>query len=520
MKRILLKTIFLLVALLPVLAQGYKNPVIPGFYPDPSICRVESDYYLVNSTFHYFPGVPLFHSKDLLNWQQIGNCLSRESQLALKDCYPSGGIYAPTIRYHEGTFYMITTNVSDKGNFYVHTQDPRGEWSEPVWLEQGGIDPSLYFEGDKCYFTSIPGGGISICEIDIKSGKQLTETRKIWNGTGGRYPEGPHIYKKDGWYYLLIAEGGTEYGHQVTLARSRDIYGPYEENPANPIMTHFSMEGQANPIQGIGHADFIQTHDDSWWVVCLGFRPQSGSHHLLGRETFLAPMTWDKNAWPVVNGNGMIHLDMDAPTLPLTPLKEKPTKTLFTAAKLGPEWNYLYNPITANYSLSERAGYLRLKPTTIHVDGWGSPTFVGRRQQHIACVATTAVELTNAAVGDEAGLTTYMTHQYHYDVAVKQLADEKQAITLYYRLGAMGHTEKEVILPNGKVYLQVRADTDYYHFYYATDNQTFHELGKMDVRFLSSETAGGFTGIYFGLYAASKAESPGAADFEWFEYTY
>ena len=203
--------------------QGYQNPVIPGFHPDPSICRAGDDFYLVNSSFQYFPGVPLFHSKDLINWEQIGHCLTRPSQLPLHDAGPWGGIYAPTIRYNSGTFYMITTNVSDKGNFLVHTTDPRGEWSEPVWLKQGGIDPSLYFEDGKCYLVSNPGVGIYLCEINPKTGEQLNESKRIWNGTGGRHPEGPHIYKKDGWYYLLISEGGTEYGHKVTIARSRDI---------------------------------------------------------------------------------------------------------------------------------------------------------------------------------------------------------------------------------------------------------------------------------------------------------
>lgn len=500
--------------------EGYKNPVVPGFYPDPSVCRVGSDYYLVNSTFQYFPGVPLFHSKDLVNWEQIGNCLSRESQLNLKNAHASGGIYAPTIRYHDGTFYMITTNVSDKGNFLVYTDDPRGEWSEPVWLQQGGIDPSLYFEDGKCYMTSIPGYGISLCEINPKTGEQLTETRKIWNGTGGRYPEGPHIYKKDGWYYLLIAEGGTEYGHKVTIARSRDIYGPYEGNPANPIMTHIDMNGQDSPIQGIGHADFVEAHDGSWWVVCLAFRPQSGLHHMLGRETFLAPMTWDTNAWPVINGNGTIQLDMNCRTLPQVATKEKPTKTVFNTKQLGLEWNYIYNPVKENYSLTERPGYLRLKTSPIHLDIWGTPTFVGRRQQHIDCTATTSVELKNCAENEEAGLTVYMTESYHYDVFVKQLNDGKQAVTLYYRLGNMAHIEKEVILPKGKVYLRVQADKDYYSFSYSTNNKTFDNLGKMDVRFLSSETVGGFTGIYFGLYAASKGETKGYADFEWFDYSH
>ena len=294
--------------------QGYQNPVIPGFHPDPSVCRVGDDFYLVNSSFQYFPGVPLFHSKDMVNWEQIGHCLTRPSQLPLHDASAWGGIYAPTIRYNDGTFYMITTNVSDKGNFIVHTTDPRGEWSEPVWVEQGGIDPSLYFEDGKCYLVSNPDNCIFLCQIDPMTGKQLTESKRIWTGTGGRYPEGPHIYKKDGWYYLLISEGGTEYGHKVTIARSRRIDGPYTGNPANPILTHINMNAQGSPIQGTGHADLVEAPDGSWWMVCLAFRPQTGTHHLLGRETFLAPVRWDKGAWPVVNGDGTIALQMDVPT--------------------------------------------------------------------------------------------------------------------------------------------------------------------------------------------------------------
>ncbi|MBQ4191920.1 MAG: family 43 glycosylhydrolase, partial [Bacteroidales bacterium] len=161
---------------------GYMNPVIPGFNPDPSVCRVGEDYYLVTSTFQYFPGVPVYHSKDLIHWEQIGNCLTRKSQLDLKNANCSGGIYAPTIRYHEGTFYMVTTNVSGKGNFFVTTKDPAGEWSDPIWLEQGGIDPTLYFEGDKTYMVSNPRNGIYLCEIDINTGKQLTESRLLWQG--------------------------------------------------------------------------------------------------------------------------------------------------------------------------------------------------------------------------------------------------------------------------------------------------------------------------------------------------
>lgn len=226
----------LVLTCLPVSAEEYRNPVIPGYHPDPSVCRVGDTFYLVNSSFQYFPGVPIFQSKDLVHWQQIGNVLDRESQLPLKGASSWLGIYAPTIRYHEGTYYMITTNVGNGGNFMVTAKDPRGPWSEPVWLKQQGIDPSLYFENGKCYMVSNPGDAIWLCEINPKTGEQLTESRKLWQGDGGRYPEGPHIYKKDGYYYLLISEGGTELAHRLTIARSRNIEGPYESNPNNPLL--------------------------------------------------------------------------------------------------------------------------------------------------------------------------------------------------------------------------------------------------------------------------------------------
>lgn len=247
---------------------------------------------------------------------------------------------------------MITTNVSDKGNFIVHTTAPLGEWSDPIWLKQGGIDPSLYFEDGKCYLVNNPDIGIFLCEINPMTGEQLSKSKHIWNGTGGRRPEGPHIYKKDGWYYLLISEGGTEYGHKVTIARSRTIDGPYESTPTNPILTHINKNAQNSPIQGTGHADLVQAPDGSWWMVYLAFRPQTGSHHLLGRETFLAPVRWATNAWPEVNGDGTIALQMDVPTLPQQTFAEKPTRTEFKDGKLGAEWVHIQNT-----TLSHPASY-------------------------------------------------------------------------------------------------------------------------------------------------------------------
>ena len=498
---------------------GYKNPVIPGFHPDPSVCRVGDDYYLVTSSFAYFPGVPVFHSKDLVNWEQIGHCLTRPSQLSLNKCWLSGGIYAPTIRYNEGTFYMITTNVSSKGNFIVYTTNPAGEWSDPVWLKQQGIDPSLFFEDGKCYMTSNPNNSICLCEINPKTGEQLTQSKVIWTGTGGRYPEAPHIYKKDGWYYLLIAEGGTEYGHKVTIARSQNIDGPYQSNPANPILTHINMNAQSNPIQGTGHADIIQAHDGSWWVVFLAFRPQSALHHVLGRETFLAPVRWDKEAWPVVNGDGTVNLDMDVPTLPLFPVKEKTGITDFKESGLGFEWNYLRNPFMENYSLKEKKGALRLKATPISLDDTNSPTFVGRRQEHINFTAETMLTLNDAQPGDKAGLTVFMNNDAHYDLFLKQSSEGKQTVVLQYRMGELNHTECEIAVPKGKITLQVKGSKELYSFFYATDGKNFKPLGKMNVRYLSSETAGGFTGVYLGLYAVSGSnKSKAYGDFSEFKY--
>jgi xylan 1,4-beta-xylosidase len=497
-------------------AQYYKNPVISGFHPDPSVCRVGSDFYLVNSSFGYFPGVPLFHSKDLINWEQIGNCLSRPSQVNLSKASTGGGIYAPTIRYDNGTFYMITTNVSDKGNFIIHTKNPQGEWSDPVWIKQKGIDPSLYFEDGKCFLVSNPDNGISLCQINPMTGEQLTESKLIWNGTGGRYPEGPHIYKKDNWYYLLISEGGTEYGHKLTIARSRNIDGPYLANPSNPILTHINMNAQSNPIQGTGHGDIVEAGDGSFWLVCLAFRPQSGNNHVIGRETYLAPVRWDKKAWPVINGDGTISLQMDVPTLPLYPFASKPEKTFFNSEKLGHEWIYLLNPKPENYSIA--SNHLRLKTTPTSLDSNESPTFVGRRQEHIDFTVSTSVKLCKGKYKDETGFTVYMTNDSHYDIYLKKEKDEKQSVELRYKLGALTHIEKTVNVPDGVIFLQIKGNKDYYSFAFSTNGKEYVDMGKMDTRYLSSETAGGFTGVILGLYSVGNPSSNAYGEFDYFDY--
>ncbi|MEH1130736.1 glycoside hydrolase family 43 protein [Micromonospora sp. CPCC 206061] len=277
-------------------------PAIAGFHPDPTICRVGDDYYLATSSFEYFPGVPIFHSQDLLTWQQIGNALDRPSLLAPGGDAASRGIYAPTLRYHNGRFWLVTTNVShSKGHLLVTAGDPRGPWSEPVFLDGAdGIDPDIAWdETGRCYLTwhAKEPAGIVQAAIDPDTGTLLEAPRRLWSGTGLAWPEGPHLYHRDGWWYLLIAEGGTERGHAVSVARSRSITGPFEGAPHNPMFSHRST---THPVQNCGHADLIERPDGEWAVVYLGTRPRGAtpSYHVNGRETFLAGIEW-VDGWPV-----------------------------------------------------------------------------------------------------------------------------------------------------------------------------------------------------------------------------
>jgi alpha-N-arabinofuranosidase len=488
----------------------YHNPIIPGFWSDPSVCRVGEDYYLVNSTFEYFPGVPVFHSKDLVNWELIGYCIDRETQL------PRGlNIFATTIRYHEGTFYMITTNIGAEGNFYVTSKNPAGPWSDPIMIQAQGIDPDLFFDDDgKAYVIS---STFVLFEIDLTTGKFFSDGIKVWNGTGGRYPEGPHIYKKDGFYYIIAAEGGTEEAHMETIARSKNIWGPYNPNPSNPILTHCNAAGQGNPLEGLGHADIIQAHDSSWWIVFHGYRSIGGTHHTLGRETCLAPVSWPENGWPVVNGNGTINEKMTCPTLPLKSLKALPARTDFSQDKLSLEWNYLRYPVNGNYSLSARNGFLRLKGSDQTIEDQKSPTFVGRRVQDMYFTAATELDFNPGPGNEEAGLIL-LNNGAHFDVIIKQ-SKGRRVVVGRLRFGSLIHETGEAVLRPGPVKLVIKGERADFIFLYSQGNDEPKELTKVMARYLSSETIGGFTGVFVGLYATGNGKSCTAnADYDWFEY--
>jgi xylan 1,4-beta-xylosidase len=494
----------------------YQNPVIAGFHPDPSICRVGEDYYLVTSSFEYFPGVPVFHSRDLVHWRQIGHCLTRPGQLPLEGARSSGGIFAPTIRHHQGRFYMITTNVTGGGHFYVHTHDPAGEWSDPVWLPGGGIDPSLFFDEDgQVFFTYTAGGMIVQRLLDLQTGRVGPE-RPIWGGTGGQFPEAPHLYRIGGTYYLLISEGGTEYGHMLTIARASDPWGPYEECPHNPILTHRSY---FSPIQATGHGDFVQDSLGRWWVVFLGIRPNGHwpCHHL-GRETFLAPLTWAEDGWPVIGLDGRAALEMEGPDLPLNPWLPEPYRDDFDSPTPRLSWNFLRNPRSEDWSLTARPGWLQLWGSEVGLDVVGSPAWLGRRQEHFDVRAAARLEFDPQGENEEAGLTAWMNERHHYELAVT-LREGRRQVVLRKRIGSLASEVACHPLASGPVTLVIQADKDCYTFLAEQESGGPIEVGAAPTRYLATEVSGGFTGVYFALYATgsgSRCAQP--AFFDWFDY--
>lgn len=491
----------------------YSNPVIPGFHPDPSICRVGQDFYLVTSSFEYFPGVPIFHSRNLVNWKQIGHCLTRDSQLRLSGARISGGIYAPTLRYRGGRYYMVTTNTSNGGNFFVWSDDPAGEWSEPLWVEDGGIDPDLFWDDDgSVFFTR---SGIHQRKIEIETGRLLTKSVGLWSGCAGHYPEAPHIYKINGRYYLMIAEGGTEYGHCVTIVRGPGPQGPWESCPHNPILTHRSK--MTIPIQATGHADMIEDQNGNWWMVCLGIRPK-GFHlcHFLGRETFLTPVKW-VDGWPVVGTNGEIALEMEGPDgLPPVENQSYATRDDFTEDQLSLHWNFLCNPVKGNWSLAD--SQLNLACVGPDLNAMEGQSWVGRRQQHFNFRVSARIEFTAQKGCEEAGLTVFQNINHHYEVGATARDGEGRLI-VRRTIGTLSVEVASIPVPEGPLVLVIEGNEADYRLGYAVGDSAPVFLAKGETRYLSTEVGGRFTGVYLAMYATGRGHSSdNTAKFDWFEY--
>ncbi|MFF5896918.1 glycoside hydrolase family 43 protein [Streptomyces argenteolus] len=505
----------------------FDNPVIPGFSPDPSICRVGDDYYVATSSFEYVPGVPLWHSRDLVHWRLIGHALDRPSQLELPDTAPSScGVYAPTLRFHDGRFWMITTVVAGADTFLVTAKDPAGPWSEPVPVGIPGIDPDLAWDDEGNCWCVYSNDGIRAVRIEPDTGELLSEPVAMWSGTGLKYPEGPHLYRIGDWWYLLLSEGGTESGHAMSVARARTLPGPFEPHPDNPVLSHRSTK---HPVQNTGHGDLVEAQDGTWWMVLLGTRPRGDTpgFHGMGRETFLVPVRWE-DEWPLP---GPLELRAQAPALPAHPWPDEPYRDDFDAPSLAPCWVSTRRRDPGDVRLGERPGHLVLHARAAGLDRPGA-VFVGRRQRDADCSARARVE---AAGGDRGGIAVRLDEAHHYQVEAVD-----GTVRVVARIGPLCQTVAERTLPPGPSTLRIDITTtgvlpptltkrpedpeaelrsglriggpDMLRLGHETEDGRFEVLAELDGRYLTTEVAGGFTGRVIGMYATQ-----GAPAFDWFE---
>lgn len=521
-----------------MLQNTYHNPLLPGFYPDPSICRVGDDYYMVTSSFIYYPGLPIFHSKDLVHWEQIGHGIHRPEQLDYKNCETSEGLWAPSIRYHNGTYYIINTFVSagreaDRDNYIITAKNPAGPWSNPIVVKGAdGIDSSLFFDDDgslwyvgnyispDCLYEG--HHGIYLNELDPETFQFKGPRYIIWDGvkTRSKWIEAPHIYKKDGWYYLLVAEGGTFVNHSVQMARCRTIQGDYEICPRNPIVSHRHMP-LLNPISVTGHADIVETQNGEWWMVLLAVRPYEGGHYNLGRETFMVPIIWAEDGWPMVdNETGLVQTEDRLPDLPKTIYPLMPESDNFECDTLQMQWNTIHPPVKQIYSLTDRFGYLRLYTRKEVLNEICLPSFIGRRQRHKVFLAKTAMEFTPANENEEAGIALVQDDRFHYLMVLVQ-KDGKPFLQAYQTENGTKSLLAETEIKDVKrLYLSVQGNTTDYDFYYGyTDQEMLPLVRGLDASLLSSVVNNGFTGTYIGMYTSSNHQpSTNYADFDWFNY--
>jgi hypothetical protein len=467
------------------------EPIISGFHPDPTICRAGEDYYLATSSFEYFPGVPIWHSRDLLRWTQIGHVLTRRSQFSRGDGRASAGVYAGTLRYHDGRFWYVTTNVSDydAGQLIVQADDPAGPWSEPVRVPEAiGIDPDLSWDdAGQCYLTwkamSFTEGetGILQARLDPATGRFLGAAYPVWQGSGLGAVEGPHLYPVDGLWYLVLAEGGTERGHAVTVARAPHPSGPFEGCPANPILSHRSS---THPIQNTGHADLVRSPDGGWAAVYLGVRPQGPTpgFHVLGRETFLAGLDW-VDGWPVFDED---RFDVPAAATGFTDHFDRPS--------LDVRWVVPGGEAATTVKLD---GGLRILPAA---DGsTGSAGLLCTRVRDLRWSAEATLE-------GSGRFLLRLNHRHFYGLSRRDDRVEASA-----RIGDLDVVLASAFVSEGPVVLRIEAVTPASPPVPLGDAgpdeivlslvrpQGVRELARLDGRYLSTEVASGFTGRMLAL---------------------
>jgi xylan 1,4-beta-xylosidase len=517
----------------PARPGTYRNPILAGFYPDPSVIQVDGVFYLVNSSFAYFPGIPVLESRDLVHWRQVGHVIDRPGELNFDGLGLSRGVFAPAISFHNGVFYLVNTSVDAGGNFLSVARNPAGPWSDPIWLPGiDGIDPSLFFDSDgRAYILNngLPEGrpqyeghrAIWIQEFDLATRKPVGPRKVLINGgvDFSKQPvwiEGPHMYRHNGWYYLMCAEGGTSVRHSEVVLRARSPWGPFKPYPHNPILTQRDLPpDRADPVINAGHADLVEAPDGRWWAVFLASRPYEKVHYNTGRETFLLPVTWEKD-WPVILEPGhVIPYVATAPTFAQPVADADPTTGNFTwrddfkAPTLKPEWLQVRVPKAGRAAwawadLTDRGGWLTLHPLALSLDAPGNPSFLARRQQHQSFDASTELEIPVAA-DVSAGIAAFQSENYWYFLGVHRLSDASSEVFLEKRAGAHTETIARTSLADGTarlVRLRISGNARAYSFYFDQEGSGWKSLKEADDgSILSTDVAGGFVGTMVGPYA-------------------
>ncbi len=524
-----------------------QNPILRGFNPDPSIIRVGEDYYIATSTFEWFPGVQIHHSKDLKNWKVIAHPLDRLSQLDLKGNPDSCGVWAPCLSYDNGVFYLVYSNVrsfdgvwKDTPNFLVTATDITGEWSDPIYLSSRGFDGSMFHTDDgKKYFLNMLldhrqnkfFGGIELQEYDLEKKQLIGEVYYLHSGSSLGCTEGPHIFKKNGYYYLILAEGGTEYGHAVSVARSSSLLGPYVLHPDISIVT--CRENKTYSLQKAGHGDFVQTPDGKWYVVFLVGRPLNDHGRcILGRETAIEEITWNEDGWPrLKNGSKLPRLEIQGPDVEEFLIEKTSMRDDFDAKELSINFQSLRIPKNEHWiSLKERRGFLRLKGkeslTSTHTQA-----LIARRVQHFNIEASTSIEFDPNTMLEMAGLVFYYnTGHYHYLHITSNYEGTKKLLKVI----SSDHFEmteqaQEIdITGQSTIVLKGILDRDQLQFYYSLDQEvSFQKIGELlDASILSDDYVReqderyrpAFTGMFVGMCCQDLAYNRKHADFDWFEY--
>lgn len=504
----------------------FRNPILSGYYPDPSVTRVGDDYYLVNSSFAHFPGIPVFTSKDLVHWTQIANAIDRPEQLDFTGRRTSQGVFAPDISWHDGLFYIANTCVECGGNFVITAKDPAGPWSNPIWLPFEGIDPSIYWEGDKAYIVNNRAPdepprydghrAIWIQEYDWRAGKMVGPSTQLINGGVdiSKKPvwiEGPHILRKDGTYYLTAAEGGTSVNHSQVVFRSKSLRGPFIPFEGNPILTQRDLDpARPDPIGSAGHAKLVQTQKGDWWATFLAVRPYADDYYTIGRETFLLPVRWE-NGWPIILPKGQaIPRKIKAPDLPPQPAPLLPTSgpisyvEPFDGPALPMQWIGIRTPKHPFYRLAD--GMLELDSGAPLGDLNGVPAFIGRRQQHANARFSTILRYVPEKDGDRAGLAAVQSDRSHLFFGLTRIAGTT-VVALYARDAADADrlVASAPVTVEGPVTLTIRMTGGTMAFDYAAGGATRTLKQGLDATLLSTKKAGGFVGTLVGPYHYSPA---------------